>query len=293
LFVTHRLLLALVATSILALLAATACAQPPQGGPMQGGPGGGGPGGPGGPMNGGPGGPGNGWGNQSGNWNNDWNNWNKRDRRGRRNRFFPQQQFSANAFSFTRPYPYHLDYYRMRWGGSYAPYYGNLYGPSYSFYPSQYNGDYGPNYYGQNSNPPNIGDPNYNQPNQPNDNQPNDPNNQPSGGSPPTAGDAVNGEWRWTWVPYAGSPSYGAGPPNFESVGPTYERGPVFHGPFETFVPVPEDPAPSSAAPSNAAPINALPNNSSAQPGATASSQSNNSQRAGDNNSAPMLAPAH
>ncbi|WP_145249105.1 hypothetical protein [Aeoliella mucimassa] len=30
---------------------------------------------------------------------------------------------------FQRPYPYHLDYYRMRWGGSYAPYFGNLYGP--------------------------------------------------------------------------------------------------------------------------------------------------------------------
>lgn len=30
---------------------------------------------------------------------------------------------------FQRPYPYHLDYYRMRYGGSYAPYFGNLYGP--------------------------------------------------------------------------------------------------------------------------------------------------------------------
>lgn len=30
---------------------------------------------------------------------------------------------------FQRPYPYHLDYYRTRWGGSYAPYFGNLYGP--------------------------------------------------------------------------------------------------------------------------------------------------------------------
>lgn len=29
---------------------------------------------------------------------------------------------------FQRPYPYHLDYYKMRWGGSYAPYFGNLYG---------------------------------------------------------------------------------------------------------------------------------------------------------------------
>ncbi|MGI9457235.1 MAG: hypothetical protein ACR2NU_11785 [Aeoliella sp.] len=30
---------------------------------------------------------------------------------------------------FQRPYPYHLDYYRMRYGGDYAPYFGNLYGP--------------------------------------------------------------------------------------------------------------------------------------------------------------------
>lgn len=34
-----------------------------------------------------------------------------------------------NAGSFQRPYPYHLDYYRMRYGGSYEPYFGNLYGP--------------------------------------------------------------------------------------------------------------------------------------------------------------------
>jgi hypothetical protein len=34
-----------------------------------------------------------------------------------------------NSGSFQRPYPYHLDYYRMRYGGSYAPYFGNLYGP--------------------------------------------------------------------------------------------------------------------------------------------------------------------
>jgi len=29
---------------------------------------------------------------------------------------------------FQRPYPYHLDYYRLRYGGSYAPYFGYLYG---------------------------------------------------------------------------------------------------------------------------------------------------------------------
>jgi hypothetical protein len=31
--------------------------------------------------------------------------------------------------SRQRPYPYHLDYYKMKYGGSYAPYFGNLYGP--------------------------------------------------------------------------------------------------------------------------------------------------------------------
>lgn len=32
------------------------------------------------------------------------------------------------AGSFQRPYPYHLDYYRQRYGGGYEPYFGNLYG---------------------------------------------------------------------------------------------------------------------------------------------------------------------
>jgi hypothetical protein len=35
---------------------------------------------------------------------------------------------NVQAGSFQRPYPYHLDYYRMRYGGGYAPYFGNLYG---------------------------------------------------------------------------------------------------------------------------------------------------------------------
>lgn len=41
------------------------------------------------------------------------------------------RQFSSStsAGSFQRPYPFHLDYYRAKWGGSYAPYFGNLYGP--------------------------------------------------------------------------------------------------------------------------------------------------------------------
>jgi len=55
----------------------------------------------------------------------DWG-WRGHDRW--RNNFdrWPMQQ-STSAW-FQRPYPYHLDYYKMRWGGSYAPYFGNLYG---------------------------------------------------------------------------------------------------------------------------------------------------------------------
>jgi hypothetical protein len=68
-------------------------------------------------------------------------------------RFVPQEQVSAGWFQ--RPYPYHLDYYRMRYGGSYAPYFGNLYGPpNYNYYGSPYYGDYSP-YYGYNGYPPN------------------------------------------------------------------------------------------------------------------------------------------
>lgn len=36
---------------------------------------------------------------------------------------------AVEAGSFQRPYPYHLDYYKQRYGGSYEPYFGNLYGP--------------------------------------------------------------------------------------------------------------------------------------------------------------------
>ncbi|MFO0792278.1 MAG: hypothetical protein U0805_22695 [Pirellulales bacterium] len=44
---------------------------------------------------------------------------------------------------FQRPYPYHLDYYKMRWGGSYAPYFGNLYGVPFGT-PQVVNGGWGP-----------------------------------------------------------------------------------------------------------------------------------------------------
>ncbi len=41
-----------------------------------------------------------------------------------------------------RPYPYHLDYYKVRYGGSYAPYFGNLYGPPTYLGPGYYGGAY-------------------------------------------------------------------------------------------------------------------------------------------------------
>jgi hypothetical protein len=91
---------------------------------------------------------------------------------------YSPQQFSGGYIQ--RPYPYHLDYYKMRYGGSYAPYYGNLYGQSNSFYPAQYNGDYGPNYYGQN------------------ETGPNNTNN-----GPPTGNESAGGHWAWCWVPDA------------------------------------------------------------------------------------------
>ncbi len=56
------------------------------------------------------------------------------------NQFGPEHQAPAAYQSqwFRRPYPYHLDYYRMRYGGSYAPYFGNIYGPSVLFFAPPY-----------------------------------------------------------------------------------------------------------------------------------------------------------
>jgi hypothetical protein len=79
----------------------------------------------------------------------------RRDRRDyRRDSRFVSPQVSANWFQ--RPYPYHLDYYKMRYGGSYAPYFGNLYGTpqvvNYPPYYGPYYGGYGGGYangYGQ------------------------------------------------------------------------------------------------------------------------------------------------
>ena len=49
---------------------------------------------------------------------------------------------------FQRPYPYHLDYYRMRYGGNYDPYFGNLYGPPNLIFPQAYPAPYFNNFYG-------------------------------------------------------------------------------------------------------------------------------------------------
>jgi hypothetical protein len=60
---------------------------------------------------------------------------------------------------FQRPYPYHLDYYKMRYGGSYAPYFGNLYGPPQVVTAPPYYGPYYGGYeYGYTSDtPPDVG----------------------------------------------------------------------------------------------------------------------------------------
>jgi hypothetical protein len=68
---------------------------------------------------------------------------------------FHSPQFSAPPVSagwFQRPYPYHLDYYKMRYGGSYAPYFGNLYGPPQVVTAPPY---YGPYYGGYEAGYPN------------------------------------------------------------------------------------------------------------------------------------------
>jgi hypothetical protein len=69
----------------------------------------------------------------NGPWTNDW-----------RHRPMPQHSSQVSAGSFQRPYPYHLDYYRMKYGGSYAPYFGNLYGPPNFFVGSPFFGGFSP-----------------------------------------------------------------------------------------------------------------------------------------------------
>src|SRR3954463_639108 len=71
----------------------------------------------------------------------------RRDERGDRREFRRDRRFVSPQVSagwFQRPYPYHLDYYKMRYGGSYAPYFGNLYGtPQVVNYPPYYGPYYG------------------------------------------------------------------------------------------------------------------------------------------------------
>jgi hypothetical protein len=66
------------------------------------------------------------------------------DRRFKDRRHFRQQTPNVQSRWFQRPYPYHLDFYKMKYGGSYAPYFGNLYGPPQVVTAPPY---YGP-YYG-------------------------------------------------------------------------------------------------------------------------------------------------
>ena len=74
----------------------------------------------------------------------------RRDRRDFRRNFPMIVSPQVSSAWFQRPYPYHLDYYKMRYGGSYAPYFGNLYGPSvYPAYYGPYYGGYGGGYGGE------------------------------------------------------------------------------------------------------------------------------------------------
>jgi hypothetical protein len=68
----------------------------------------------------------------------------KHDDKRRRHDFKGRTSPHISSGWFQRPYPYHLDYYRMKYHGSYAPYFGNLYGPPQVVTAPPY---YGP-YYG-------------------------------------------------------------------------------------------------------------------------------------------------
>jgi len=83
----------------------------------------------------------------------------KHGRGDRRGDFFSPQLVAPPVSSgwFQRPYPYHLDYYKMRYGGSYAPYFGNLYGPPQVVTAPPY---YGPYYGGYEQGYPNAYGPN-------------------------------------------------------------------------------------------------------------------------------------
>ncbi len=71
--------------------------------------------------------------------------WMHEDHDRRRDGYRGQPRMAPQVSSgwFQRPYPYHLDYYKMRYGGSYAPYFGNLYGTPFGT-PQVVYGGWGP-----------------------------------------------------------------------------------------------------------------------------------------------------
>ncbi len=74
--------------------------------------------------------------------------WKRRDHDRRRDKFDRRQMPQVSSAWFQRPYPYHLDYYKMRWGGSYAPYFGNLYGTPFGTPQVVYGGGLGAGVWG-------------------------------------------------------------------------------------------------------------------------------------------------
>lgn len=72
--------------------------------------------------------------------------------------FVPQSAPPVSSGWFQRPYPYHLDFYRMRYGGSYAPYFGNLYGPPQIVTAPPYYGPYYGGGFGGGFEQPPVGD---------------------------------------------------------------------------------------------------------------------------------------
>ncbi len=73
-----------------------------------------------------------------------WNRWHGGDYGGGWRKGPQWTTPQVNSGWYQRPYPYHLDYYKMRYGGSYAPYFGNLYGTPQVVTAPPYFGPYGP-----------------------------------------------------------------------------------------------------------------------------------------------------
>ena len=95
---------------------------------------------------GGNGSPPNGNGQHGGQWSGyqrQGGDWKRRDHDRRHDKFDRRAAPQVSSAWFQRPYPYHLDYYKMRWGGSYAPYFGNLYGTPFGTPQVVGNGNWG------------------------------------------------------------------------------------------------------------------------------------------------------